>query len=261
MKKMFTLIELLVVIAIIAILAAMLMPALQKAREEAMKVSCLNKMKQLGLAIHMYSDAFDGYAPPAFYFTAGQWTIICTWDEYLMYTGYLEDMDEDPAPGFGNIYYNNKGRLGANSILACPSYPEFAGGSPGEAGRWGHYGENIYVGGRVYPGPDWEPWAGPLPLFKVKKPSECVLLAERAGKNEYPQAGSVFESGGDGDGLGWSDTLISQRHGGGSNVLYCDGHASYMDNARYELMHQSKSFGGISGKLNDDEYDEVWGER
>src|SRR5262245_11565819 len=55
----FTLIELLVVIAIIAILIALLLPAVQAAREAARRASCVNNLKQLGLALHNYHDAFQ----------------------------------------------------------------------------------------------------------------------------------------------------------------------------------------------------------
>ena len=102
-KKGFTLIELLVVMAIIAILAAMLMPALQRAREAARRTSCLNNVKEVGAALAMY-EKDHGEIPPHSNAHNHCWSYVCS----------NEDSWEKLYPGY----------VGSASLYWCPSDSE-----------------------------------------------------------------------------------------------------------------------------------------
>ncbi len=86
----FTLIELLVVIAIIAVLIALLLPAVQSAREAARRISCVNNMKQIGVALHNYHDA-QGVLPPGYTYTVGFATGGFGWASMI-----LPNMEQTP---------------------------------------------------------------------------------------------------------------------------------------------------------------------
>ena len=79
-KKKFTLIELLVVISIIAILAGLLLPALNRARERALLISCVSSAKQVGLKLFMYTTSFNDFLPPsAFTMSSHPWDTALYW--------------------------------------------------------------------------------------------------------------------------------------------------------------------------------------
>ncbi len=179
-EQNFSLIELLIVVAIIAILAGMLLPALNKAREKVRGISCLNNLSTAARSVRFYADANDEILP-----NTASWHAHCNGSQYCDSTpnpmyGYWPTEQEGTRFGAFLEGPNWAGATPKTSKFVCPSSVPDPNASDGV---YYTIGWNYNFTGGAYP-----------ECSKMKKfrfPSNCLcwrtLLPDRCGRKKFPQ--------------------------------------------------------------------------
>jgi prepilin-type N-terminal cleavage/methylation domain-containing protein/prepilin-type processing-associated H-X9-DG protein len=177
-RRGFTLIEVLVVIAIIGLLVALLLPAVQAARESARRIHCTNNIKQLGLAIHQYIDS-TGVLPPSMVL-AGSGTTIAWSNGWSIQMRILPAIEQGPtfnSINFSVAYQQHQNTTATGQVIPTFLCPSEANQQPTSHQTFGNVGINNYgwcMG-------DWFVWGsfgGPSPNRSAFGPNQSRKWAD-----------------------------------------------------------------------------------
>lgn len=200
LKRNFTLIELLIVIAIIAILAGMLLPALNAAREKARSISCLGNLKQLTVTYKMYSSDYNDWILAANLSPVVN-TVDSLWTNYV-----LSQIYPQIKVSSGAITNTTNLKL---PVFDCPSEnTKFRKNNTDSGYRYGHYAVNSLLVGEMRHKAEnpmnTENKFVPRKESSLKNASDALLLLDSPRKTNYQQ-GSFNDLSGD---------CLALRHGG-----------------------------------------------